>query len=166
MGLCQYVDLCFHASSLPCLHTFWHAIPTSFYIFNVLVSSITALQVDIAIKSQGRRSRGGGGGGGGGGAIALAPPKMTDGIYQSETRWQIKYLAYSSEMAIATIYTHSKLAQLTDACNPDRNIGSLFNQRVCAFVSELSLKTHHRTHRCMRLRVRCSSASRLLNFTM
>ena len=24
-----------HASSLPCLHTFWHAIPTSFYIFNV-----------------------------------------------------------------------------------------------------------------------------------
>ena len=28
-------DLCFHASSLPCLHTFWHAIPTSFYIFHV-----------------------------------------------------------------------------------------------------------------------------------
>ena len=24
-----------HASSLPCLHTFWHAIPTSFYIFNI-----------------------------------------------------------------------------------------------------------------------------------
>ena len=23
------------ASSLPCLHTFWHAIPTSSYIFNV-----------------------------------------------------------------------------------------------------------------------------------
>ena len=35
MGLCLYVDLCFHASSLPCLHTFWHAIPTSLYIFNV-----------------------------------------------------------------------------------------------------------------------------------
>ena len=35
MGLCQYVDLCFHALSLPCLHTFWHVIPTSFYIFNV-----------------------------------------------------------------------------------------------------------------------------------
>ena len=34
-GLCQYVELCFHASSLPCLHTFWHAIPTSFYIFKV-----------------------------------------------------------------------------------------------------------------------------------
>ena len=31
MGLCQYVDLCFHALSLPCLHTFWHAIPTSFF---------------------------------------------------------------------------------------------------------------------------------------
>ena len=25
-------DLCFHASSLPCLHTFWRAILTSFYI--------------------------------------------------------------------------------------------------------------------------------------
>ena len=35
MELCQYIDLCFHASSLPCLHTFWHAIPTSFYVFNV-----------------------------------------------------------------------------------------------------------------------------------
>ena len=33
MGLYQYVDLCFHASSLPCLYTLWHAIPTSFYIF-------------------------------------------------------------------------------------------------------------------------------------
>jgi len=30
MGLCQYVELGFHASSLPCLHTFWHAIPTSY----------------------------------------------------------------------------------------------------------------------------------------
>ena len=35
MGLCRYVDLCFHVSSLPCLQTFWHAIPTSFCIFNV-----------------------------------------------------------------------------------------------------------------------------------
>ena len=25
----------FMLSSLPCLYTFWHAIPTSFYIFNV-----------------------------------------------------------------------------------------------------------------------------------
>ena len=39
MGFCQYVDLCFHASSLPCLHTFWHAIPTSFYISNVFLFS-------------------------------------------------------------------------------------------------------------------------------
>ena len=38
MGLCLYVDLCFHASSLPCLHTFWHAIPTSFYILYFLVA--------------------------------------------------------------------------------------------------------------------------------
>ena len=29
--------LCFYASSLPCLHTFWHAIPTSLYIFNVFL---------------------------------------------------------------------------------------------------------------------------------
>ena len=27
------------APSLPCLHTFWHAIPTSFYIFNVFLFS-------------------------------------------------------------------------------------------------------------------------------
>ena len=33
MGLCQYVDLCFHALSLPCLHTFWHAIPTFLMFF-------------------------------------------------------------------------------------------------------------------------------------
>ena len=39
MGLCLYVDLCFHASSLPCLHTFWHAIHTSFYIFNAFLFS-------------------------------------------------------------------------------------------------------------------------------
>ena len=42
MGLCQYVDLCFHALSLPCLHTFWHAIPTSFYILN-FVSLVSVL---------------------------------------------------------------------------------------------------------------------------
>ena len=34
-GALPICDLCFHASSLPCSHTFWHAIPTSFYIFNV-----------------------------------------------------------------------------------------------------------------------------------
>ena len=32
-------------SSLPCLHIFWHAIPTSFYIFNVEVV-ITALMTE------------------------------------------------------------------------------------------------------------------------
>ena len=30
MGLCQYIDLCFHA---PCLHTFWHAILHLFTFF-------------------------------------------------------------------------------------------------------------------------------------
>ena len=34
-----------------------------------------------------------------------------------------------------------------------------------AFVTEFSLKTHRHTHRRMQLRVCCSSASRLLNFT-
>ena len=32
-----------HALSLPCLHTFWHAIPTSFYIFNVFLSLVIKL---------------------------------------------------------------------------------------------------------------------------
>ena len=40
MGLCQYVALCFHASSLPCLHTFWHAIPTSFYIYFLVIDFV------------------------------------------------------------------------------------------------------------------------------
>ena len=40
MELCQYVDLCFHALSLSCSHTFWHAIPTSFYIFNVFLNLV------------------------------------------------------------------------------------------------------------------------------
>ena len=62
MGLCLYVDLCFHASSLPCLHTFWHAIPTSFYIFNVflfscfytflmLVSNLMLISATARVKS-------------------------------------------------------------------------------------------------------------------
>ena len=46
MGLCQYVYLCFHALSLPCSHTFWHAIPTSFYIFNVF---LTLVQCQLTI---------------------------------------------------------------------------------------------------------------------
>ena len=33
IGLCKFTFTII--SSLPCLHTFWHAIPTSFYIFNV-----------------------------------------------------------------------------------------------------------------------------------
>ena len=49
MGLCLYVDLCFHASSLPCLHTFWHAIPTSSYIFNVFYFLVSIL-FDVNLK--------------------------------------------------------------------------------------------------------------------
>ena len=37
MGLCQNVHLCFHGSSLSCLHTFWHAIPSSFYTSNIFI---------------------------------------------------------------------------------------------------------------------------------
>ena len=37
----MYVDLYFHASSLPCLHTFWHVIPTSSYIFNAFLSLVS-----------------------------------------------------------------------------------------------------------------------------
>ena len=33
IGLCKFTFTII--SSLPCLHTFWHAIPTSFYFFNV-----------------------------------------------------------------------------------------------------------------------------------
>ena len=33
-------DLCFHALSLPCSHTFCRAIPTSFYIFNAFKSCL------------------------------------------------------------------------------------------------------------------------------
>ena len=47
MKLCQYVDLCFHASSLPCLHTYWHATPTSFY--NFLYSS-TLMLISVTAK--------------------------------------------------------------------------------------------------------------------
>ena len=36
MGLWQYVDLCFHALSLRCLHIFWYGIPTYFYIYDVI----------------------------------------------------------------------------------------------------------------------------------
>ena len=34
MRLCKY-PFTIIISSLPCLNTFWHAIPTSFHIFNV-----------------------------------------------------------------------------------------------------------------------------------
>ena len=40
MRLCKFTFTII--SSLPCLHTFWHAIPTSFYIFNVFKSCIYA----------------------------------------------------------------------------------------------------------------------------
>ena len=38
MKLCKFTFTII--SSLPCLHTLWHAIPTSFYIFNVFLSLV------------------------------------------------------------------------------------------------------------------------------
>ena len=38
MWLCKFTFTII--SSLPCLHTFWHPIPTSFYIFNVFKSCV------------------------------------------------------------------------------------------------------------------------------
>ena len=44
MGLCQNVDLnCFHASSLPCLHTLLASHPYIFYIFNVFYFLVSIL---------------------------------------------------------------------------------------------------------------------------
>ena len=43
MGLWQHVNFCFHALILPCLHTFWDASPTSFYIFNAFLSLVSVL---------------------------------------------------------------------------------------------------------------------------
>ena len=37
MRLCKFTFTII--PSLPCLHTFWHAIPTSFYIFNIFYKS-------------------------------------------------------------------------------------------------------------------------------
>ena len=47
MGLGQYVDLCLRASFLLCLHTFWHAIPTSFYN-HVSIEKISFFGVNLS----------------------------------------------------------------------------------------------------------------------
>ena len=49
MGLSQYVDLCFHALSQPCLHTFWHAFPTSFYILMFFKSCFCTFLMLISV---------------------------------------------------------------------------------------------------------------------
>ena len=45
IGLCKFTFTII--SSLPCLHTFWHAIPTSFYIFNVYVLFLYFFDVNL-----------------------------------------------------------------------------------------------------------------------
>ena len=46
MRLCKFTFTII--SSLPCLHTFWHAIPTSFYIFNVFLSLVIVCLLNAA----------------------------------------------------------------------------------------------------------------------
>ena len=41
MGLGQYVDLCFHALSLPCLHTFWGVYLVRLILFRLLLGLST-----------------------------------------------------------------------------------------------------------------------------
>ena len=48
MGLCQYIDFCFHASSLSCLHTFWHTI-LSFYFLVTRKSGLRDLQTKATV---------------------------------------------------------------------------------------------------------------------
>ena len=50
MWLCKFTFTII--SSLPCLHTFWHAIPTSFYIFNVFKSFAICVSVALHKVSQ------------------------------------------------------------------------------------------------------------------
>ena len=47
------LDLCFYASPPPCLHTFWHAIPTSFTLLMFFLSCFYAflvLQFDLNLR--------------------------------------------------------------------------------------------------------------------
>ena len=104
-------------------------------VYVLSCSSCWSVKITITITIRGVCSHAGAVEQGGGG---------DDPCPSKDDRWYIpteldgkKNLAYSSEMAIATIYTHSKLAQLTAACNPDSNIGCLSNQRV-----RLSLNYH------------------------
>ena len=41
----------FTVLSLPCLHTFWHVIPISFYIFNIFIFSAITSRVAIHTTS-------------------------------------------------------------------------------------------------------------------
>ena len=45
MRLCKFTFIII--SSLPCLQTFWHAIPTSFYILNVFLSLFDKVSLPV-----------------------------------------------------------------------------------------------------------------------
>ena len=44
------LPICFHALSLLCLHTFWHVIPTSFYICNVFFLNLVSVLFDVNLN--------------------------------------------------------------------------------------------------------------------
>ena len=78
MGFANTLTFAFmHHPYLACLHTFWHAIPTSFYIFNVFYFLVVWMQYSLVNIVWGTASTGGygiqyslgGGGGGGGGGV-------------------------------------------------------------------------------------------------
>ena len=45
IGLCKFTIII--VSSLPCLHTSWHAIPTSFHILNVFLSLVSLISKQL-----------------------------------------------------------------------------------------------------------------------
>ena len=52
MGLCQYIDLCFHASSLACLHTFGRPSLHLFTFFMFLFSCFYTFLVLISVTAR------------------------------------------------------------------------------------------------------------------
>ena len=102
MGLCLYVDLCFHASSLPCSHTFWHAIPTYFTVFIFTSRFISQLHHFISCTSLADMAEGG------------HPEESFDsGMFQS------KFI----HCCITSIYAYTSYSKTLDSCHMDFFIG-------------------------------------------
>ena len=112
-----------------------------------------------------------------GGEGGNRPPNVHIGGALSLQRWPMVYtkskthkiLSIQFWKAIETVYTHSKLAQLTAFWNPDSNVGSLLNQCVYSSLNYCWRRTvtHTVTHTDVRTDVRdykyvIPAASRLL----